>query len=215
MLPTCLKCLLEASEVYKTLDNIDIDLVCPCLVDEESNGILTELSYISMIIRRNFDESKSLEEQGLFIGDSCSSKQFGNSPRLFDYDFDYCRDSDPKCKAKKDGKGPRLFDYDLDYCRDSDPQCKAEKEIEYWPPFSYDLDYCKDSDPKCKSHAADSKLVLPRKVRVCPNVPTVTDSESWKIFKNDIAGPMEGDGTELGTDVAVYLYCKIAMLSNY
>jgi len=183
-----LEMLFKASEVYKTLDNIDIDSVCPCLVDEESNGILAELSYISLITRHSFDESKSLEEQGLFIGDFCSSKQLGNNPRLFDYDFDYCKDSDPQCKTKKDGNSPRLFDYHLDYCKDSDPQCKP------------------NAQPKPK---------LLRKVRVCPSVPDVTDSESWKIFKNDIAGPMEGDGTQLGTDVAVYLYCKIAMLSNY
>jgi len=157
-----LEMLFKASEVYKTLDNIDIESVCPCLVDEESNGILAELSYISMITRHSFDESKSLEEQGLFIGDFCSSKQLGNNPRLFDYD----------------------------------------------------LDYCKDSDPQCKPNAQPNPKLL-RKVRVCPSVPDVTDSESWKIFKNDIAGPMEGDGTQLGTDVAVYLYCKIAMLSNY
>merc|ERR1712168_1697833 len=71
-----LEMLFKASEVYKTLDNIDIESVCPCLVDEESNGILAEWSYISMITRHSFDESKSLEEQGLFIGDFCSSKQF-------------------------------------------------------------------------------------------------------------------------------------------
>jgi len=209
-----LEMLFKASEVYKTLDNIDIESVCPCLVDEESNGILAELSYISMITRHSFDESKSLEEQGLFIGDFCSSKQLGNNPRLFDYDFDYCKDSDPQCKTKKDGKSPRLFDYDLDYCKDSDPQCKAKKDGNSPRLFDYDLDYCRDSDPQCKPNAQPKPKLL-RKVRVCPSVPDVTDSESWKIFKNDIAGPMEGDGTQLGTDVAVYLYCKIAMLSNY
>merc|ERR1712168_550628 len=108
-----LEMLYKASEVYKSLENIDINLVCPCLVEEESNGIMAELTYISMITKYNFDESKSLEEQGKVIGDTIASKQLEKRP------------------------GKYLF-----------------------------------------------------------------------------FGAMDGDGTQLGTNVAIYLYCKIAMLTK-
>ena len=68
----------------------------------------------------------------------------------------------------------------------SDPECQADKGIDYRSLLSYGLNWCHDSDPQCKIDS-QSKLELPRKIRVCPNVPHVTDSESWKNFKKEIS----------------------------
>merc|ERR1712168_370399 len=62
-------------------------------------------------------------------------------------------------------------------------------------------------------------VIPPRQARaitVCPDVPELTDSGSWKIFQHDITetfGDVEGAG-QMATNAAIYFYCKIAMLSQ-
>jgi len=53
-----------------------------------------------------------------------------------------------------------------------------------------------------------------RAITVCPDVPDLTDSGSWKIFQHDITEPfgdVEGAG-QMATNAAIYFYCKISMM---
>merc|ERR1711970_307113 len=51
-----LEMLHSASKLYKTLENIDIGRVCPCLVDEKSNGIIDELEYLAEVMGKSVEE---------------------------------------------------------------------------------------------------------------------------------------------------------------
>merc|ERR1711862_537125 len=67
-----LEMLYRTSEVYKNLGDIDVNTVCPCLVNEEANGIIEELKFIAEVAHLEIDNSKSFEEQGLVESDSCT-----------------------------------------------------------------------------------------------------------------------------------------------
>merc|ERR1711970_838061 len=149
--------LYETSKVYKLLENIDTEKVCPCLVNEEENGILDIMRFIAEVNEFKFDSSKSYEEQGLRIDEHCTNQlpRSGRSAKV--------RIAGGYATARKEYRAKRSID-------------------------------------------------------VCPNVPDITDSESWKQFQNDVAGVFEKvDGTtsiQMATNVAVYLYCKISLLSE-
>merc|ERR1712112_152241 len=66
-----LEMLFKASQIYKSLGNLDIDSVCSCLVDEEANGIIEELEYLAEIM------SSTVEEEGdrVVFDESCVSSQ--------------------------------------------------------------------------------------------------------------------------------------------
>merc|ERR1712200_128802 len=66
-----LEMLFKASQIYKTVENLDITKVCPCLVDEEANGIIEELEYAAEILRNTADE---LGERVKY-GNECVSSQ--------------------------------------------------------------------------------------------------------------------------------------------
>merc|ERR1712168_1656130 len=53
-----LEMLHTTSLIYKTLENIDINKVCSCLVDEEANGIIDELEYLAEVFRFEYDDTK-------------------------------------------------------------------------------------------------------------------------------------------------------------
>jgi len=142
-----LEMLYKTSLAYKSLDDIDIETTCPCLVNEEENGIIYELEYNAEVARFEIDNTKSNEEQGLKIADWCTYRT---------------------------GRALASREYLI-----------------------------KDQYERQK-----------RLFNVCPGTPDITDSESWKIFKNDIAGPRDDDHGKMATNVAFYLYCKIAMLSQ-
>jgi len=144
-----LEMLFKASQIYKSLENLDINSVCSCLINEEANGIIEELEYLAAIV------SSTVEEQGdrVVFDESCISSQ-DNAVR----------------------QGRAINKYTVLNLRG----------------------------------ARESRSIL-----TCPNVPELTDSDSWNIFKHDIAGPMEGmeDAiTQMSTNIAIYLRCKIAML---
>jgi len=152
-----LEMLFKASQIYKTvenLENLDIAKVCPCLVDEEANGIIEELEYLAEIMRETADE----------LGERV---KYGNE----------CISSQDTVVSKRKGRAITCR-----YC------C-----------------YC------CCNGGREQ-----RSISACPNVPELTDSYSWNIFKHDVAGPMDNaPGRErIGTGVGLYLYCKIAMLSQ-
>jgi len=148
-----LEMLFAASKTYKTLENVDIDNTCPCLVNEAENGIIDELEYIAHVARFETDPKKSNEEQGIVIADWCTFRT---------------------------GRAALSDEY-----QSSDKYTRKKNYLRHQ-----------------------------RKINVCPGTPKIKDSESWKIFKTDIAGPMEDDGTPMSLNVAFYLYCKIAMLSK-
>jgi len=157
-----LEMLFRASQIYKTIENIDINTVCPCLVDEESNGIIEELEYLAEIM------GNTAEDLGdrVVYDDSCiSGKENQVTSRKARARFTY----------KSDGYTVTI---------DRDGTCHIES--------------------KCRKK---------RTINACPNVPELTDSYSWNVFKHDIAGPMEDDGTQMAKNVAIYLHCKIAMLT--
>jgi len=163
--------LYETSKIYKVLENIDTDKVCPCLVNEEENGILDIMRFIAEVNEFNFDSSKTYEEQNIRVDDFCTNKRLRNGRSL-------------TAKAK--------FGGDYFTCR---PLC--EEDMQLFVPI-----------PTRQK----------RSISVCPDIPDITDSASWKIFKHDLAGMAEQiDGTtpeQMATNVAVYLYCKISMLSQ-
>jgi len=149
-----LEMLFKASQIYKSLDNLDIDSVCSCLVDEEANGIIEELEYLAEIF------NSTVEEQGDRV--------------VFD---EFCIDGQDNAVRK----GRR----------------KKDTNNFYGSTYTCPKGGCREQ----------------RTIHACPNVPELTDSYSWNIFKHDIAGPMEYDeNTQMGTNVAIYLRCKIAML---
>merc|ERR1711970_1111072 len=163
--------LYETSKVYKLLENIDTGKVCPCLVNEEENGILDVMRFIAQVNEFKFDSSKSYEEQGLRVDEHCTNQL----PRSG-------RSANAKVKIAGGYITP-TFNYD--------------------PPPTVGFKY---------------NLRKKRSIDVCPNVPDITDSESWKQFQNDVAEVYEKvDGTtsiQMATNVAVYLYCKISLLSQ-
>merc|ERR1711970_88191 len=141
-----LEMLYRTSEVYKNLGDIDVNKVCPCLVNEEANGIIEELKFIAEVEHLEIDNSKSFEEQGLI-----------------------------------------------------------------------ELDSCTENSRKGRQMVPVREMVsrVGKRIQICPNVPDLTDSDSWKIFEHDIGLSFDFDGaTKIATNVAVYFYCKIAMLSQ-
>jgi len=150
-----LEMLFRASQIYKTIENIDINTVCPCLVDEESNGIIEELEYLAEIMGNTAED----------LGDRVVN--------------------DDSCISGKDNQVASR---------------KGRKRK-----FSYSV--------KARYTVIIDKVRMQRKINACPNVPELTDSHSWNVFKHDIAGPMEDDGTQMAKNVAIYLHCKIAMLT--
>jgi len=64
--------LLSVSKTFKLLVDVDTKNICPCIVDEESNGILDELHYLAEVFR--FDTSKPLDEQRARIDETCTNK---------------------------------------------------------------------------------------------------------------------------------------------
>merc|ERR1711970_47666 len=141
-----LEMLYRTSEVYKNLGDIDVNKVCPCLVNEEANGIIEELKFIAEVEHLEIDYSKSFEEQGLI-----------------------------------------------------------------------ELDSCTENSRKGRAMVPVREMVsrVGKSIQICPNVPDLTDSDSWKIFEHDIGLSFDFDGaTKIATNVAVYFYCKIAMLSQ-
>merc|ERR1712168_456292 len=64
-----LEMLFKASQIYKSLENLDINSVCSCLVDEEANGIIEELEYLAAIM------GNTAEDLGdrIVYDDSCIS----------------------------------------------------------------------------------------------------------------------------------------------
>merc|ERR1712142_754596 len=134
-----LEMLFRASQMYKTIENIDINTVCPCLVDEESNGIIEELEYLAEIMGNT---AKDLGDR-VVLDDSCiSGKENQVTSRKGRARFTY----------KSDGYTVTI---------DRDGTCHIES--------------------KCRKK---------RTINACPNVPELTDSYSWNVFKHDIAGPM-------------------------
>jgi len=171
-----LEMLYTTSEIYKTLEGIEIPNVCPCLVDEEANGIIEELEYLAEVFRFEYDDTKTFEEQHLEISNKCShrqgrSKQGGSFRRV-----------------------TKLYDYD-------EPDIPTGGGEHYY--------YRKKQlSPLAREHEFRQK----RSIAVCPNVPGISDSESWKIWKEDIAGPLRDVSVEMFTNVALYLHCKISLI---
>jgi len=64
--------LFSVSKTFKLLVDVDSKNICPCIVDEESNGILDELHYLAEVFR--FDNSKPLDEQTVRIVETCTNK---------------------------------------------------------------------------------------------------------------------------------------------
>jgi len=160
-----LEMLFKTSQIYKSLENLDINSVCSCLVDEKSNGIIEELEYLAEIM------GNTAEDLGdrVVYGDSCIS---GKENQV----------TSRKGRART-ALSYNSKDYDVDI----------------------DKDGCTTITWKCRRKQ--------RTINACPNVPELTDSHSWNVFKHDIAGPMEDDGTQMAKNVAIYLHCKIAMLT--
>merc|ERR1712121_25544 len=145
-----LEMLFKASQIYKSLGNLDIDSVCSCLVDEEANGIIEEFDYFAEILNSTAEEKGDRIE----LDDSCINSQDN---------------------AVRQGRARSI----------------------------------KFHHKKYTVNAIRGQ----RAILACPNVPELTDSYSWNIFKHGISGPMEDDeNTRMGTNVAIYLRCKIAML---
>jgi len=161
--------LYETSKIYKVLENIDTDKVCPCLVNEEENGILDIMRFIAEVNEFDFDSSKTYEEQNIRVDDFCTNKRLRNGRSL-------------TAKVKIGGG------------------------------------YLGECPPDCGPIRIPIPTRQKRSISVCPDIPDITDSASWKIFKHDLAGMAEQiDGTtpeQMATNVAVYLYCKISMLSQ-
>jgi len=147
--------LYQASQMYKTLPNIDVETVCPCIVDEDDNGIIEELNYIAELVGTTVEAQMDSIE---FL-DTCTSSQENG------------------IKSNRKGRAMKVY----------------------------------------KAFKRDTSSRQGRSVWACPNVPEVTDSATWNIFKTDIAGAMT-DGIQeqiqSGTNVAIYFYCKIAMLQQ-
>jgi len=176
--------LYETSKIYKVLENIDTDKVCPCLVNEEENGILDIMRFIAEVNEFDFDSSKTYEEQNIRVDDFCTNKRLRNGRSL-------------TAKVKIGGG----------YIED-DP-CN----VAFPPPYCLVV-----SKPTLDASILTTRRQK-RSISVCPDIPDITDSESWKIFKHDLAGMDEQiDGTtpeQMATNVAVYLYCKISMLPQF
>jgi len=64
--------LLSVSKTFKLLVDVDTKNICPCIVDEENNGILDELHYLAEVFR--FDTSKPLDEQTVRIDETCTPR---------------------------------------------------------------------------------------------------------------------------------------------
>jgi len=160
-----LEMLHSASKIYKTLENIDIDRVCPCLVDERSNGIMDELEYLAEVM------GKSVEDLGKRV--------------VYD---ETCISSKENQVTSRKGRQRRRFRY---------------------ASTSYTVTIDKDGTCTITSCGRNQ-----RAFSACPNVPELTDSYSWNVFKHDVAGPLDDDATQMAKNVAMYLYCKISMLSQ-
>jgi len=165
-----LEMLHSASKIYKTLENIDIDRVCPCLVDEKSNGIIEELEYLAEIMSRTDEE---LGDR-LVYDDSCiSTKENARKGRT---EYNYSKYT-----------GGRRFG-----------------------PYSGTSGTITITKDECGTWSCTIRTQ--RAIHACPNVPEVTDSYSWNVFKHDVAGPLHDDATQMAKNAAMYLYCKISML---
>jgi len=179
-----LEMLHSASKMYKTLENIDIDRVCPCLVDEKSNGIMEELEYLAEVM------GKSVEELGkrVVYDETCiSSKENQVTSRRG-------RQTETRFRYKPEGYTVTI---------DSDGTCT----------ITFDKPSCGSKEKEIKT-AGQAKIFdrQQRAFSACPNVPEVTDSYSWNVFKHDVAGPLHDDATQMAKNAAMYLYCKISML---
>merc|ERR1712168_1596048 len=71
--------LLSVSKTFKLLVDVDTKNICPCIVDEENNGILDELHYLAEVFR--FDNSKPLDEQRAKIDERCTEKNSARKGR--------------------------------------------------------------------------------------------------------------------------------------
>jgi len=173
-----LEMLYRTSEVYKNLGDIDVNAVCPCLVNEEANGIIEELKFIAEVAHLEIDNSKSFEEQGLVESDSCTENSKSG----------YVEQSSRMGRAMATLNRPYVGG-------------GGGRPI-----------------PTLNRPYVGGREVASRRGRsilICPNVPELTNSDSWKIFEHDITQAFDFDGaTKMATNVAVYFYCKIAMLSQ-
>jgi len=168
-----LEMLHTTSLIYKTLENIDINKVCPCLIDEEANGIIDELEYLAEVFRFEYDDTKTLKEQNLELSNKCSNRQGRSKKGSF-------------------RRLTKLYDY-------------PEDDIII-------TSVRRHASPLAEEH--EFQLRRKRSIAVCPDVPEISDSESWTIWKEDIAGPLRDVSVEMFTNVALYLYCKISYTIN-
>jgi len=138
-----LEMLNSVSHVYKQLENIDINAVCPCVVDDIANGIIEELEFKAEVSHIQIDNTRTAEEQDLKVANFCAKPE----PR----------------------KGRRMM-----------ATCMNQRRG--------------------------------RSILVCPDVPEVKDSGTWKIFQH-VCGHVPG-AEKMATNAAIYFYCKITMMSE-
>ena len=65
---------------------------------------------------------------------------------------------------------------------------------------------------KGHSHSWGTQNRKRRTIHACSNVPTISDSTTWNIWKTDITKPLGEQPTQMGINAAIYFFCKISML---
>jgi len=158
----------KTSQIYKTLEDIDIPNVCPCLVDEEANGIIEELEYLAEVARLGDDATEDKVE----INNDCLSSNFNQLER----------------EGRASGDNRTVATY-----------VKARPVATY-------------GHGKGHSHSWGTQNRNGRTIHACSNVPTISDSTTWNIWKTDITKPLGELSAQMGINAAIYFFCKISML---
>jgi len=162
-----LEMLHKTSQIYKTLENIDINKVCPCLIDEEANGIIDELEYLAEVARLDDSTENKVE-----INDDCLSNDYN--------------------QLERQGRAAE------------DTNRTVATYVKARPVATY-------GHGKPHSHHHGNNR-WGRTIHACSNVPAISDSTTWNIWKTDITKPLDDHPTQMGINAAIYFFCKISFM---
>jgi len=186
--------LFSASKIYKLLEDVAVHAICPCLVDEESNGVLDELNYLAEVFR--FDNSKPLEEQTVKIDEKCTQKN-----------------------NKRQGRARQGFKkYTATFTYEKEAKIESSLSLDQFPQPANFSSLEKLVPPTNFSVLQPFNLTnlqepirKGRAINICPDVADIEDSTTWKNWQHDIGGPLDDEAAiQMSKNVALYLYCKIS-----
>ena len=179
---------------YKKLENteIDLDQVCPCLVDEKSNEIINKLEDIAIDLRKDKEvimfefPDKELHD---FSGETENQEQ-RTGKAMAPHSRGYQRTG--KAMAPHSRGYQRTGKAMAPHSRGYDGYLKRKRRS------------IMDTPSSPQKHAQDGKALIDDDLIPSPEL---TDSKSWEFWKKNVDAPMNDE--EMEYSAALYFKCKM------